>query len=227
MPGRTIPLITDELYHVFNRGTARQPIFLTKRDYDRFTEILRYYLPVKPPIRYSRFLMLTTKQREEFFSRKQRELVPAVTCIAYCVMPNHFHLVLRQETDGGISKYLANICNSYTRYINTKKKRQGPLLQGKFKAVRIEDDEQLLHLVRYVHLNPYSNALVRSVDDVFAYPYSSLPLYIRPDNHSWVEGDLVLSQFKTRNSFASFTADQANYQKHLEAIKHLALDHED
>src|SRR3972149_9420488 len=163
MPGRDIPLVTDEIYHVFNRGIPRQPIFLTKRDYERFMEILRYYLPVKPPIRYSKFLRLTIEQRRQFFSPTHNDLPPAVTCIAYCLMPNHFHLLLRQEIDGGISKYLANISNSYTRYVNTKMKRQGPLPQGKFKAVRIENNEQLLHVARYIHLNPYSNALVESI----------------------------------------------------------------
>ena len=73
--------------------------------------------------------------------------------ICYCLMPNHLHLLLRQLMDGGISKFMSNFANSYTRYFNTKSKRKGPVFEGKFKAKRIETDEQLLHLSRHIHLN--------------------------------------------------------------------------
>ena len=79
---------------------------------------------------------------------------PLVTFVSYVLMPNHFHLLVQQLTDDGISRLMKLLSDSYTRYFNTKNERVGPLLQGQFKAVRVESDEQLLHLSPYIHLNP-------------------------------------------------------------------------
>lgn len=225
MPGRDIPLITSHVYHVFNRGIGRQPIFFTKRDYQRFIDILWYYLPVNPPIRYSKFLSLTVNQRNQLLVGYFK-LPRIVSCIAYCLMPNHFHLLLEQESDGGISKYVSNVCNSYTRYINTKKNQLGPLLQGKFKAVRIENDEQLLHVSRYIHLNPFTSALIDPLDKLQTYPYSSLPHYAGYVKNEWLKADRIYSHFRTRKDYLSFVYNQADYQKKLKEIKHLMLDDE-
>jgi putative transposase len=73
-----------------------------------------------------------------------------VTVIAYCLMPNHFHLVLRQNEDGGISQYLADFQNSYTKYFDLKHRRSGAIFNRQFKAVLIESENQLLHLTRYI-----------------------------------------------------------------------------
>jgi putative transposase len=75
-------------------------------------------------------------------------------------MPTHIHLVLRQLKDGGISKFMSNILNSYSRYFNIKHNRKGPLWEGRFRKVLVGSDEQLLHLTRYVHLNPVTACLV-------------------------------------------------------------------
>ncbi|MBI4067720.1 hypothetical protein HY407_05035, partial [Candidatus Gottesmanbacteria bacterium] len=105
-----------------------------------------------------------------------------------------------------------------------KNKRVGPILQGKFKAVRIEDDEQLLHVTRYIHLNPYTSYLVKDITGLIAYPYSSLPEYLKLSHVNLVDKKPILSHFKTIKSFKEFTFNQADYQKKLNDIKHLVLE---
>lgn len=138
-----------------------------------------------------------------------------VDLISYCFMPNHFHLLLKQLVDNGISHYLSKFANSYTRYFNTKNERSGPIFQGKFKAVLITSNEQLLHVSRYIHLNPYSSGIVKTIEDLKNYPYSSLTKL----STSKVESKLILDQFKNTDTYREFVFNNADYQKSLQQIK--------
>lgn len=224
MPGREIPLVNNEIYHVLNRGISSQPIFLTKRDYNRALQTILYYQNQQRPLKYSRFLSLSNKQRSLILGKLKRERLFLVEIIAFCLMPNHFHLLLKQVVDGGISKFIGNLTNSYTRYFNTKHKREGALFKGKFKAVRIESDEQLLHVSRYIHLNPYSSYVIKTLEELKNYPYSSLPEYLQKSPNGFCQKEIILEQFKNINSYKNFVFDQANYQRGLENIKHLILE---
>lgn len=221
MPGRDIPLISGEIYHIFNRGIAGQLVYSDKRDYRRFLETMNYYQNKSVPIRYSKFLILSLDERKKIIERMKKLRNFAVEFISYCLMPNHFHILLRQIENNGIAKFTGNLCNSYTRYFNTKTKRHGPLLQGKFKAVRIEDDEQLIHVTRYIHLNPFTSYVVKNTKALSIYPYSSLAEYLTIIETEIVNKEQVLSHFKTLQSFKEFTFDQADYQRKLRDIKHL------
>jgi len=223
MPGRNIPLITDQIYHVINRGVASQPTFLNQRDYQRCLETIFYYQNQNVPLRYSFFLRLPEKQKIEILKQLKAEGKFLVEIIAYCLMPNHLHLLLKQIKDGGISLFMSNVSNSYTRYLNTKQKRLGHLFQGKFKAVRVETDEQLIHLSRYIHLNPYSLYLVKNLDELYQYSYSSLPEYLFLSKTNNCQKKIILDHFK-KFSYKKFLSDQANYQRKLEEIKHLLLE---
>lgn len=161
MAGRKIILATNEFYHVYNRGVARQPTFLTKWDYQQTILALSYYRFINPPLKLSRFKELSYEQRQKYFSDLEGMGDKLVDIISFVLMPNHFHFLLKQAADGGISKFLSQVTNSYTRYFNTKHKRVGPLFQGTFKAVHVETDEQLIHLSRYIHLNPLVTFLVK------------------------------------------------------------------
>lgn len=224
MPGRIVPLITNQIYHVINRGVASQPIFLTRWDHSRAMEIILYYQNRNTPLRYSFFRRLPTEQRAKILDNLKRKSDFFVEIIAYCLMPNHFHFLLRQIKENGISIFMSNLSNSYTRYFNVKNKRIGPLLQGKFKAVRVETDEQLSHLSRYIHLNPYSSCVIKSLDELESYPYSSLPEYLGFTQNKNCEKEIVLNGFKDKASYKKFIFDQADYQKMLQEIKQLALE---
>lgn len=138
-------------------------------------------------------------------------------------MPNHFHFLLKQIKDNGISHFVANFQNSYTRYFNVKWKKDGPLLLTQFKAVRIEDDNQLLHVSRYIHLNPYSSFVIKSIDNLIDYPWSSLKEYLSSANV--VKSEEIINLIGSSKKYKKFLLDQADYQRTLDQIKHLT--HED
>jgi len=219
MPLRKVPLVIGEYYHVFNRGINRQPTFLEKRDYIRALETLSYYRPATSDIRYSQFLKKPFDERQDLLT-KLAKVEHQITIVAYCLMPNHFHLLLRQNVEQGISKFLSNFQNSYTKYFDSKHKRSGALFDRQFKAVLVESENQLLHLTRYIHLNPYSSHLVIS-DQITTYPYSSLPEYLSGHYHL-ANPNIVLDIYPAR--YESFVLDHADYQQQLEKIKHVGLD---
>ncbi len=224
MPARQTPLIIDQYYHVFNRGINKQRIFQQKRDYERFIDILWYYSFENPPVKFSRYLQLSLEQRS-FLRDSLANQEKLVIILAYCFMPNHFHFLLRQKKEDGISIFLSKLQNSYTRFYNTKYEYSGPLLQGAFKAVRIEDNYQLLHVSRYIHLNPYTAYLVKTKEKIFSYPWSSIQEYIGNAQETICNTSIVLSEFK-KTPYKDFLLDQAEYQRELDAIKHLTFEAE-
>lgn len=224
MPGRLIPLVNNETYHIFNKGIASQPIFLNKREYDRALETIFYYQNINPPIRYSKFLNMSTTDRTNLLDKLKMRQEWQVDIFCYCLMPNHFHFLLRQKEQNGISKFMSNFTNSYTRYFNTKKERIGPIVQGKFKSVRIETEEQLLHVSRYIHLNPYTSFIVKTFQELEEYPYSSFPEFIGKSKANQCKTEIILSQFKNQLSYKKFVFDNADYQRELNKIKHLILE---
>lgn len=221
MPGRAMPLVTGEIYHIFNRGIDKRPTFLTKRHYARAIETIRFYRYSSPPFRLSKYLVLN----EVFQTRVLRGLESSVLVdiLTLCLMPNHFHFILRQRQDNGISRFLSNVQNSYTRYFNTRAQRVGPLFLDQFKAVRIEDDEQLLHVHRYIHINPYTSFVTKTLNDLEGYVWSSLPDYLS-ETPSIYEKNTILDYFKTRQSYKKFLFDQVDYQRTLDAIKHILIE---
>lgn len=129
MPGRTTPLVIGEFYHIFNRGNDRREIFNFPRDFNRLIKTIYYYHFSGKKIKFSLF----TKSKFNFLTPIAKEKL--VEIYAYCLMPNHFHLLLKQLQDGGIAKFLSQISNSYTKYFNTKYNHSGSLLQGTYKQV--------------------------------------------------------------------------------------------
>lgn len=214
MAYRFTPFVNLNFYHIFNRGVEKRSIYSTEKDYQRFLESLYYYQFQGPKPPFSRKNLIQNKKDDLSKNPKSVEI------ICYCLMPNHFHLLIRQLADGGIQKFMQQALNSYTKYFNTKHDRIGPLLQGAFKAVPIESGEQLVHVSRYIHLNPYVADLVK---DLATYLYSSYPDYLGLTS-SFCNKEPVLSLFKNSDQYKKFVDDHSNYAKELELIKHLLLD---
>lgn len=224
MPGRNIPLVTGEIYHIFNKGVASQPIFLDKKDYIRAIHAFLYYQNESLPLKYSGFLALSISDQRKVLTELKKKNRFLVNNIAYCLMPTHFHFLVRQEKDHGISEFISHFSNSYSRYFNTKNERIGPLFQGRFKAVRVENDEQVLHLSRYIHLNPFSSYVVKSINDLVEYPFSSFREYLTLDKNNFCDKNLIMSNFDNSNSYKKFILDYAEHQRLLKNIEHLMLE---
>jgi putative transposase len=144
---RNITLAPGEFYHIYNRGTEKRQIFHTKRDYDRFLALLYVAngsLAVDLKRQGSTLSEITALNKGENL----------VDICAYCLMPNHFHLIIRERAEGGISTFMQKLTTAYTMYFNKLNDRSGALFQGKFKAEHANEDRYLSYLIAYLHLNP-------------------------------------------------------------------------
>lgn len=214
MPGRITPLVTGEYYHIFNRGNEKRLIFTRPGDYKRFLQTFYYYQFTGPKPSFSKFA------KSDLNSFKPDPEKKLIDILCYCLMPNHFHFLVKQLKDNGISIFLSQISNSYTKYFNTKYTRVGALLQGVFKAVRIETDEQLVHTSRYIHLNPVVSGLVKLPED---YSWSSYYQYISGQPGTFAIKE-ILNFFTSPQKYQEFVEAQIDYGTTLEILKHRAID---
>ncbi|MBI2337742.1 transposase [Candidatus Daviesbacteria bacterium] len=220
MPGRLTPLVNDQIYHVFNRGINHQPTFLDKLEYKRARLVIDFYRFSNLPAKLSKFLTLSNDDRTKIMDNLRKEDDKLVEILAFCLMPNHFHFLIKQIKDKGISKFLGNFQNSYTRYSNTKRERDGSLFLDQFKAKLIITDEQLIHISRYIHLNPYTSYVVKDLNTLFAYPWSSLSEYLS-NKAEICNLDIIMSLFINPKVYQKFIEDHADYQRQLHKIQHL------
>lgn len=219
MPIRKTVLANEEVYHIFNRSIARHPIFIKIKELQRAIDLLNFYRFMKPPLRFSHFNRLEIKEKNKFLenlSLKEK----LVEIYSFSLMPNHFHLQLKQLEEGGISKFISNFQHAYAKYFNIRNKRDGSLFQSMFKAVRIETDEQLLHVCRYIHLNPLTSYLLRKPTQLENYPWNSFFYYLKKSNASFIEKDQILGLMGGIKNLKKFTYDQIGYQRDLNKIKH-------
>ncbi len=223
MPYRKIPIVAGEIYHVFNRSIAKLPIFKTNSDYVRTTKVVEFYRFKKLPIRFSYFKRLPDDLKKDFINSYMQDENKTLEIMSYCIMPNHVHFLIKQLKFGGISNFMRNFQNSYSKYFNTKYKRAGSLFQAMFKAVRIESDEQLIHVSRYIHLNPTTSFIINP-QQLEKYPWSSLKDYLSKQHQSFISTEQILSYFKSRGAYKKFVKDNLDYQQKLDEIKHLILE---
>jgi len=217
-------LVNGEYYHVFNKSIAGFQIFNEPKEFRRMLRAIRFFQWQKISVSFSVFIR--SKEAEiagidQSIYSLSKDNKRMVRILSFCLMPTHIHLVLEQLDDNGISRFMNNLQNSYTRYFNTKHKRKGPLWVGPFKNVLIETQEQLLHVTRYVHLNPTTAGLVRRPQD---WLYSSYNEYLGQTSH-------VAKVTSTNNAidiapadYRKFVDGQMDYQKELGIIKKLFLD---
>ena len=212
---RKTQLANDNLYHIYNRGTEKRDIFLDKSDYFRFIHYLYEFNDTKVVAHILRKLDtgrgLASANSANW---KQRELL--VEIVSFCLMPNHFHLILRQMKDSGIAKFMQRVGTGHTMYFNKKNQRTGTLFQGTFKSILIENDEYLTHLSRYIHINPVEliepswkkegiKDWNRANEFLQTYRWSSYLDYIGIKNFpSLTNREIINSYFQSEQSYKNF-----------------------
>lgn len=219
-------LVLGEIYHVFNRGVDHRSTFEDDADRERFIRLLEHHR-VPKAIAYSHL----QRVRQRSIPPQELYAHPLIEVLCLCLIPNHFHLLLKQLKENGISQYAQRFLNSYTRYYNTRHDRKGYLFEGPFRAVRIETDEQLLHVSRYIHLNPVVAGLA---DEPFAYPWSSAPAYAADlaNNPTWKVGKIIrlstdlLQSLMPPAEYVRFVRDHIEYARTIAGVKHLLLEDE-
>lgn len=221
MPAKNVVKIYIEngYYHIYNRGVEKRKIFLDEQDYSVFLHFLKQYLS-SPPLEGA---YLTMTGLHLVRPRPIQTLEEEIDLLAFCLMPNHFHLLLQQKTTNGITKLLRRLCTSYVMYFNKKYDRIGRLFQGPYKAILINHDEYLLHLSRYLHLNPVLDKVTpcqgyRLCNTPLEYPFSSYQYYLGKKNAEWIKPKMIISFFRTaqRTSLKDILSYQSFVEDYVE-----------
>ncbi|MBI2099809.1 MAG: transposase [Candidatus Vogelbacteria bacterium] len=217
---RKLSFGVDEFYHLYNRGGDKRQIFNDHSDYDRFLRLL-YLCNDTKPVELRRSWQ---DRGGEASADQERELM--VDIGTYCLMPNHFHLLVKERVEGGISIFMHKLSTGYSMYFNLKHERTGSLFEGAFKAKHIDGDEYLKYSFAYIHLNPVKlikpNWREQGIGDtkqvhryLESYPYSSYNHYVTNNKSS----DPIINQvafpdyFNQKGDFINYLNEWLKYNE--------------
>lgn len=192
------------IYHVYNRGVEKRTIFEDEYDYRVFLNCFKEAL--LPPEKLPKTPIEFTLKGDTFkgVPKRVKNFFGAIDLLAYCLMPNHFHLLIKQQNNRVIDSFMRSIATRYSIYFNKRYKRVGPLFQGAYKAALIVSDVYLLHLSRYIHRNP-----LKIMTDLVNC-YSSYAEYLGKRKIEWVKPEIIL---------ASFQPTQLPFLRHINSYK--------
>ncbi len=206
MPSKNIikTYVKNGYYHVYNRGVEKRKIFLDEQDYRVFLSYLKLYLlPKKESAKEIADNDSNADNKEKIISEiyKLNNFYNKIELVSFVLMPNHFHLELKQKNRKEIESFMRSLITKYSKYFNKKYERVGPLFQGRYKAVLIQNTEYLLHLSRYIHLNPKEIIIKGQV--LVSYPWSSYPVYLRKITATWIKTGFIMSNFLEKGGFSN------------------------
>lgn len=227
MPSRNLtkPNVINGFYHIYNRGVEKRIIFQDTQDYKVFLNYIKEYL--SPPPDPVNIIRTFTLQGTTFkgVPRQPKNYFQKVRMLAYCLMPNHFHFLIQQTSSGAMEGIMRSLSTRYSMYFNKKYNRVGSLFQNIYKATIVTTEPYLLHLSRYIHLNPleYTQDLIKA--------YSSYGEYLGLRKTPWIETDTILSFFNQQtlpelNKAQSYKKFVESYQGSLLPIEDLVLEEE-
>jgi|AntRauTorckE6833_2_1112554.scaffolds.fasta_scaffold05346_5 putative transposase len=211
MTTRSFSFASGEFYHIYNRGVDKRIIYKDLQGYTRFTELLYVANTPKPTD-----LRVIRRRHENLYEWDRGD--PLVAIGAYCLMPNHFHILLTPLQENGVSTFINKLSTSYAMYFNKKHKRSGALFEGKFKAKHVESDEYLKYLFSYIHLNPVK--LIQSdwkekgiKDEGRAYKY--VTNFTHSSLMDYQQKSRTESHILSKNSFPDYFPTVANRKSEL------------
>ncbi len=206
-------------YHIYNRGVEKRDIFLDEQDYKVFLGYMKFYL--EPPDLQGQALK-DPEGKVISPSREPKNYSSQIELLSYCLMPNHFHLLIKQSTNRGIAEFMQSLVLKYVLYFNKKYKRVGGLFQGRYKTVLIETEEQFVYVSKYIHRNPIdlltspSRPGLEGVEGICEYKYSSCGNYVGLFSQNWVKPQEISSYFKKikrNSSYRSFVEEASGLTK--------------
>jgi len=220
---RKTRIAPGEYYHIYNRGIGKQTIFHDKKDYTRFLFLVLYFQSSVSFPNIGRLVKQFVQHRvlnnvdvSEITVKRKVELS------AFCIMPNHFHLIVKEREENAISAYMQRVLNAYAKYFNTKYDKSGHVFQGPYRAVLVEDDNQLLYLSAYIHRNP--REIPGWLNREQQYEWSSYLDFV--EENRWGDlllPDIVLDQFENKNKYKKFiqTSTSKLLEKELDSLAYL------
>lgn len=205
--------VSGGTYHIYNKSSDNKILFKDETDYKTFLFYLFIYLqPLKTVLKVYENLP---------FRLQIKNLHKEIDCLAFCLMPDHFHILLKQTSEDAIPKLMKQVTNAYTEYYNKKYNTQGPLLRGRYKAVTIEKDQQILQLARYIHLHPVIVKLTKNANE---YQWSSMREYENKATEAICNKRIILSYYSSEKAHSSFVNDIEDYHKHLHSLNSLIIE---
>ena len=192
MARRTVQFVQGEYYHIYNRGCNKENIFLSDGNY--------------------RFVLGILKKKARLYS---------VSVIAYCLMPNHYHFLLRQNADKSVGKCIQEVFNKYTKAFNVMYKRTGTLFEGPFKAIHVSKHDYLLHMCRYIHRNPLEAGLVRQLEN---WKYSNFLEWVELRRGSLFDKQFRKDYFSSTDEYRIFVTEYVSPKKELKEFEKSLLD---
>jgi len=223
MPSRNITFTSGEYYHLCNRGLDGRIIVDSHQGYVRLLFLI-LFLQSKKIFNHPSREVKDFIKTGNFLDIAEEEIIASertVNLICFCIMNNHFHLLVREETDGGIPFYIQRIENAYTRYFNLSHERNGHLFQGPFRAVHIETNDQLLYTSAYIHRNPRELKNFKNKEQL--YQWSSFPDYLSTNRWPYLlNRELILEQFENSKEYQDYV-DSSIAKLSLEEMQELNL----
>lgn len=217
--------VDDSYYHIYNRGVAKCPIFLDRSDYVAFLADLKFYLsPI--PKHFKGSSLKVTKEEETYIyypSQQPKNHEGKIELVAYCLMPNHFHLCIRQTDKVAMTCFMRSLATKYSMYFNKKYDRVGRLFQGIYKAVLINDEQQFLYLTKYIHRNPL-DLVSNTPKNLSTYPYSSYPNYLKLIHQDWIHTENVLTYYSQTNPHNSYKSFVEESESEIKDVPQLTLE---
>lgn len=202
----------QSFYHIYNRGAGGQKIFLTENDYNVFLSYFKIAITPEKDLSSKDTEYIQSKNAQ----RKLRllDLSSEVELIAFCLLPNHFHLLIYQHNERGIEKLMRSIMTAYVMYFNRTYSNSGRLFQGSYKASLIDSDPYLMHITRYIHLNSIDVGL-----DVGDYEHSSYQYYLGSKKAAWVKPDRVLGMYRDASDYSKFVNSYKDTKSSIDTLK--------
>lgn len=199
----------DGIYHIFNRGIDNRKIFKDAQDYHSFLYSLKFYLT---PL--DKMTKESPLRGDSLYQRTKQNMAEEIHLLSYCLLSNHFHLLLYQKTVKGMEKLMRRLLTRYVSHFNNRYKRKGPLFESVYKAVEVDNSPlQILHLSRYIHLNPILEKVDgdhkiiqgKKLSHALHYPYSSLSCFLSSENILWLKKEKVLKCLQISPVYRNFS----------------------
>jgi len=223
MPSVRIKPITGEIYHLYNRGVEKRNVYKNSVDYIRFIHDLFEFNDINPAPAFERRYKPNTGYPIPHITKEKKKIVEI---LCFCLMPNHYHLLVRQLKDDGISLFMHKLGAGYTNAFNAKYDRVGPLFQGKYKIKHADQDEYLRHLVCYIHFNPLK--FLKTWDELSTYRWSSHLDYLGKNNFgSIIEKEFLLELFGGKENYKKSSKDWRQHQStYINLISPMIIDYD-
>lgn len=210
--------VDNSYYHLYNRGVEKRTIFQDEKDYKVFLSYLQFYLT--EPFR--------GESPKSFPSQALLNHTKNIQLIAYCLMPNHFHLFIKQGEKDSINHFMRSLLTRYSMYFNKCYKRVGSLFQGPYKAAYIDNEMQYLYLSKYIHRNPLDLPGYEKPYRLIDYPYSSYRNYLGIIHQNWVHPQEIVEYFSKQNHHTPYQefVEDSQISDEISTLKNITLDHD-